>query len=251
MTYMPPEVQGWVEGVRLLNRRQEDFEVTGPDADADPEFDGIQWLPSTMMMACRLLREQDLVSIFEDHPVGFAALFNFVRNFGDNLDPHVELVFSDGFKSVRKRFVEKKAISKAHGLVQGQRGIVFIDPDYTRGSEPYRCMDSVIKLRKHWQAATVVMTYPLGPKYEYKQRSFNKALKQKDASLDLMMAELYVDTPDWTEDSEEPQWRGCGVLISSPPHTCAERIRAALNVVCQELAGLPGAREMRVVVEKL
>mmetsp|Transcript_94305 Transcript_94305/g.299352 ORF Transcript_94305/g.299352 Transcript_94305/m.299352 type:complete len:461 (+) Transcript_94305:2-1384(+) len=253
MTYMPPEVRGWMETVRLLNRRQEGFEVEGPDADADPEADGIQWLPSTAMMALRLLRKQDPVTIFEDNPVGFAALFNFVRNFGESFAPHIELIFADGFKSMRRRYVEKKDkdASKAHGPLSGQRGIVFVDPDYTRGSEAARCKDTIVSLRKHWHAATVMVTYPLGPKYEHKARQFNRRVHEGDPSLDLLMAEVYVDTPGWTEGSEEDQWRGCGVLVSSPPHTCAERIRAALSVVCQELAGLPGASEMRVVVEQL
>lgn len=249
MTYMPPEVRGWVESVRLLNRKQEDFEVRGPDADADPQTDGIQWLPSTALMALRLLRKQDPVTIFEDNPVAFAALFNFVRNFGQTFDPHIELIFKDGLKSVVKRFIEKKTISKAHGPVNGQRGIVVIDADWTRGGEAYRCQDAVLRLRKHWRSATVLVTYPLGPDYEHKTRKLIKTVRDEDASLDLLLAEMFVDTPGWTASSPEPPWRGCGVLISSPPHTCAERIRAALSVVCQELAALPGASEMRVVVE--
>jgi len=247
---MPPEVRCWVECVRELNRQQEDFEVRGPDAEADPRREGVQWLPSTTMMAMRMLRKQDPVSIFEDNPVAFAALFNFVRNFGESFKPHIELIFKDGLKSVAKRFIEKKTISKAHGPVVNQRGIVLIDPDYTRGSEAYNCQDAILRLRKHWRASTVLLTYPLAPRYEHKTRKLIETVKEKDPSLDLLLAEMYVDTPDWTDASLEPEWRGCGVLISSPPHTCAERIRAALSVVCQELASLPGASEMRVVVEQ-
>jgi len=251
MTYMPPELRGWMEGVRLLNRRQEEFEVRGPEADADAQEEGPQWLPSTAMLALTLLREQDPVTLFEDSPLSFAALFNFVRNFSSKFDAHIELIFKDGFKSVRKMFVEKKTISKAFGPLDKQRGIVFVDPDYARGSEAYRCMDTIVRLRKHWRSATVMVTYPLGPQYVDKARKFQDSVCSKDPSLDMLMAELYVDTRGWTEGSEEPQWRGCGVLISSPPHTTAERVRAVLNVLCQELSSLPDAHKMRVVVKPL
>jgi len=250
-TYLPPEVRGWVEGVRELNRRQEGFEVRGPDADADPQAEGVQWLPSTASMALRLLREQDPVTLFEDNPLAFASLFNFVRNFGEAFRPHIELIFSDGLKSVVKRFIEKRTVSKAHGPLAGRRGVVFIDPDYSRGGEAYRCKDIILRLRTHWRAATVLLTFPLGPAYEHKTRKLIQTLRDENKALDLLLAEMYVDTPGWTKQSPEPQWRGCGVLISAPPHTCAERVRAALSVVCQELAGLPGASEMRVVVEEV
>mmetsp|Transcript_26261 Transcript_26261/g.81865 ORF Transcript_26261/g.81865 Transcript_26261/m.81865 type:complete len:415 (+) Transcript_26261:769-2013(+) len=253
LTYMPPELRGWAEAVRALNRRQEGFEVQGLHADADPEVDGIQWLPSTACVALRLLRKQDPVTIMEDNKVSFAALFNFVRNFGETFAPHIELVCKDGLRLTKRRFVwkEESAVSTAHGPLQGRRGIVFIDPDYSRGSEAYRCMDTVVLLRKHWRSATVVVTYPLGPTCEQKARKFNSKVREMDPSLDLLVAEIVVDTPGSAQGSDEDQWRGCGVLISSPPHTCAERIRAALGVVSQELSGLPGASEIRLTVEKL
>merc|ERR1712129_655962 len=50
----------------------------------------------------------------------------------------------------------------------------------------------------------------------------------------LYEAELYVETPNWDEWSEQPKWRGCGVLISSPPYTTGERIQACLTVLAEE-----------------
>jgi len=112
-------------------------------------------------------------------------------------------------------------------------------------------MDIIVRLRKHWRSATVIVTYPLGPDYADKARKFQQSVREKDPSLDLLMAELYINTPQWTPKSEEPQWRGCGVLISSPPYTTAERVRAVLNVLCQELSQVQGAHKMRVRVEEL
>merc|ERR1711972_655585 len=102
-----------------------------------------------------------------------------------------------------------------------------------------------------------MMMYPLGPNFEHKARKFNKALRMSHKTLDLLTAELYVNNPEWSLDLEPdeadrvPRWFGCGVLISKPPWTTAERIRAALGTMCQELSKLPGASEMRITVEKL
>lgn len=82
MTYMPTELKAWMESVRFLNRESEGgFDVTGAGAEADAQVEGVQWLPSTLLVALQSLRKQDPVTVFEDNPVAFAALFNFVRNF--------------------------------------------------------------------------------------------------------------------------------------------------------------------------
>merc|ERR1712060_213641 len=135
-----------MDAVRHLNKRGESFEVRGDGADADPELDGVQWLPSTLSVALQLLRKQDPVTVWEDNPVSFAALFNFVRNFSPRFPAHVELVFREGFKSLEMVFCKKKTISKAHGRLKGQRGCVLIDPDYTRGSEALRCEQAITTL---------------------------------------------------------------------------------------------------------
>jgi len=250
-TYMPPELQGWLQAMRTLNRQQEGFEVIGDRAQDVLCEEGVQWLPSTTLVALQRLRKQDPVTIFEDNPISFAAMFNFVRNFSARFNPHIELMFKDGFKFIEKMFVLRKVISKAHGNFNGQRGLVFVDADWTRGSEAVRIRDLVVKLRKHWRSATVMVTYPIWPDYEHKARKFNRSVKDEDNGLDLITAELYVDTPDWTPESEQVRWRGCGVLISSPPHTTGERIRAALGVLCEELAQTPGASKMTVLVEEI
>merc|ERR1712194_1001974 len=132
---------------------------------------------------------------------------------------HTEVVHLEGFKSLEKRWFDKA--------------------------------------NKHWQSATVMLMYPLSPKIEHKARQFNKELRKQMPNLDLLTAELYISNPSWTpylseeEKKRLPRWHGCGVLIVKPPYTTAERIRAALAAMCQELSKMPGASEMRVTVEKL
>lgn len=253
LTYLPPEVRGWMDAMNMLNFSDVDFEVTGDGAGKDPREDGIQWLPSTSVMALRLLREQDPVTIWEDNRTAFGPLFNFVRNWSSKFKPHIELIFKDGLKHCHRRWVQLKpgSISEVYGKYKGQRGVVFIDPDYTRGGEAERCQRIMVDLWKHWRSATVVVTYPIGPQYEKKARDFNMSVRKADKTLDLMTIEAYVENKDWHEDSKEDKWRGYGMLISQPPHTTQERATAALKVVCDALATMPNADPIHVRVERL
>lgn len=247
MTYMPLELRHWVETVKMLNS-QEDFEVRGENVKSQ---ETIQWLPSTALMACRLLRKQDPVSLFEDQHVPFAALFNFARNFASQIAAPLEIAFADGFKMVDKIFIEKVKESKQHGKPRNSRGLVVMDPDYGRGSEAFRCKRAVVALRKHWYAATTMVFYPIRPEFLKKAKRFINEVRQADQSLDLLKAELYVETPDWDEWSELPKWRGCGVLISSPPYTAGERIQACLTVLAEELGTQKGGDFIHAKVEKV
>jgi len=243
MTYMPAELKAWMDSVRFLNRSDEGFDVRGAGAEADPQVEGVQWLPSTALVALRRLRKQDPVTIYEDNPVAFAALFNFVRNFSTQFQAKLEISFKDGFQSVRKIFVEKASESKAHGKASGgTRGVVLVDADWNRGDAGYRCMDTMVRLWTHWSASTVMVTYNLHPDREVKARKFIRSIREKDPRVEMISVEFFVDNPDWYPGSEdEPKWTGCGMLISQPPHTTAERIRASLGVVIQEMSALEGA----------
>jgi len=247
MTYMPLELRHWAETVQMLNS-QEDFEVKGENVS---EHQSIQWLPSTALMALRLLRKQDAVSLYEDNHVPFAALFNFTRNFASQVAAPLEIAFADGFKMVDKIFITKRKDSKQHGKLQNRRGLVVMDPDYKRGSEAFRCNRAVVALRKHWYAATTMVFYPIRPELMKKAKRFINEVRQADKSLDLLKVELYVETPDWDEWSDSPKWRGCGVLISSPPYTAGERIQACLTVLAEELGALKGGDFIHVKVEKV
>lgn len=253
MTYMPTELKAWMESVRFLNRESEGgFDVTGAGAEADAQVEGVQWLPSTLLVALQSLRKQDPVTVFEDNPVAFAALFNFVRNFSPQFPAKLEISIKDGFQSVRRIFVEKKGESKAHGRATGgTRGIVFVDADWNRGDAGYRCMDTMVRLWKHWRACTVMVAYNLHPDRETKVRKFIDSIHKQDPRVEMISVEFYVDNPDYAPGSDEPKWTGVGMLISQPPHTTAERIRASLGVVIQEMSAMEGAPKMRVEVDRV
>lgn len=258
---LPMEIRGFMDAMRCLNEESDDFEVNvdGKAADAEEASKGgVQWLTSTLHVALQILRPQDLVTVFEDEPVPFASMCNFVKNFGDRFASHVELVFKNGMKTVDYRYFQRKekSQSKAHGPFAGQKGVILMDPEWVRASEQYWCHRIITQGWKHWRAATVIMFYPLSPKSEHKARAFNRKLVQQDPTLDLLSAELYVNNRYWTEEIGEttgriPRWRGIGCLISQPPHTSKERIRTALMALCQEMCKQPGAVEMRVTVEKV
>ncbi|CAK0893841.1 unnamed protein product, partial [Prorocentrum cordatum] len=257
LTEMPPELRSWMDSVRQLNEQSDDFVVKGLHADS--KGDGLQWLPSTLHVAMNYLREQDPVSVFEDNPVSYTSLVNYVRNFSPRFKAHTEVVHLNGFKSLEKRFFYKKRtwVSEAHGRFDQQRGVIMIDPDWRKGCSAYLAERAMVKADLHWQSATVLLTYPLSPKIEHKARTFNKKIRAQKPDLDLLTAELYINNPKWSPYLDEEtakhtsRWFGTGVLIAKPPYTTAERIRAALSAMCQELSKMPGASEMRVTVEKL
>lgn len=266
ITYLPPELREWTEAVTALNETGDfelkragvspdgiDEEVIDEEVEEEPDNGGrITWLPSSTYLALRQLRAHDPVLLFEDTHVCFAALLNFMRNWSDTLKPHVELSFKDGFKEVKNLFVKRYYESKAHGKFKGGRGLVFVDSFWNRGSEIWSCQAIINSLRKHWRASTVMVAYQLGPNSEPKARRFNRnVLDQAEVPLDLLMVEMYVDNSNWHEESREPKWRGAGMLISTPPMTTAERAKAALEVMAQELGKQPGAQRMRVRVESL
>jgi len=250
LTYMPQEIRSWYEAVRDLNAK--DFEVKGTEAKLGKQSQEIQWLPSTAYCAMKLLREQDPVTLYEEYEIAFSSLFNFVRNFSEELKPHLELAFDDGLIKLARIFIDKVDHSKAHGKFMGQRGLIVIDSDFNRGGEVQRFAQIARQLHKHWRSATVMVTYPLKPATEVKFRNFVRAIRIDNPGMDLVSAELYVDNLRYREDNPDDQpWFGCGCLIMMPTNTTAERIRAAMGVFCQEMSKQPGAAEIRLKVEAL
>merc|ERR1740138_1509904 len=102
-------------------------------------------------------------------------------------------------------FCEHREESKAHGKFDQQRGVVLIDPDWTRGSEAWRAQDLIHRMRKHWFSASVLLTYPIWPDYEQKARKLIRGLKEKDRKLDLITVELYVENDKWTQETADTE----------------------------------------------
>jgi len=255
LAYMPPEVNGWMNAMYMLNEPDEDFEVKGGGAQVDKQ-DGPQWLPSTALVALRLLRKQDPVSLWEDRPIPFAALANFVRNWAHKFQPHIEANHENGSRAMHRRFVRHSRhwVSKAFGRFDRQRGIVVLDPDYNRHRCAHYCQELLKDLHKQWMSSCVVLCYDLSPELEPDVRKFHEEAQQLDRTMDLWTIELTVTNKNWKEgDDEEERFRGCGVLINKPPFTTADRVKAAMTVIIQELQEMPEAEDwpMSVRVEKL
>lgn len=252
-SYMPSELQGWVESVRMLNEASADFDTIA-SAELKEEFGGkVQWLPSSTLVALRLLRPQDPVTLFEDQAVSFAGLFNFVRNWSDKFACKIDVLKRPGFQAIKNRFVLRypSCQSKLHGKLANQRGLIFVDPDWNRGSLEVQTKLLIKEMHKFWRASTVIITYDMTPENEHKVRQWIKDVQAEGPQLDLLTAEMFVQNPEFTENEDQVKWRGCGALIVAPPFTTSERIRAAMAIICEEMAKVPGASEMHVRVEKV
>jgi len=250
-TQLPQDVQSWLEVMNFLNNPEDqDFETTGDEMPSDDEGSGsTTWLPSTLLVAALGLRKQDPVTMWEDNPIAFAALFNFVRNFNDRLQAHIELIHRDGWKGMKHMFIDKKADSQAHGPLAGRRGLVVIDPDYTRGSEVHMCQAAIKELSKHWTAATVAVTYPISHDHQFKATRFINDVRKANEKLSLLKLEWYIDTPDGQPSDSQAPWRGVGVLVSNPPFQLEERVRDALEAVGEVLCSSPDTH-MRIEIEE-
>mmetsp|Transcript_78476 Transcript_78476/g.198054 ORF Transcript_78476/g.198054 Transcript_78476/m.198054 type:complete len:499 (+) Transcript_78476:1007-2503(+) len=250
LEFYPPEIQGWMDGVKLLNASEDvqDFVEQGDKVDT-AEGD-LKWLPSTTLLALRKLREQDAVTLWEDNPIAFAALNNFMRNWSSKFEAKLELLYKNGIRDYDKIFCEKKVGTKAHGQIDGRRGIILVDPS-PRGGEIIHYKKMFSRLHLHWKAATVVATYPTSEKNEVVVEKYLKDIRQADPHLDLLLAELTVDTPEYLRDIVDSKWYGQGIIISNPSGETGERIRDAAASLCEEMSQHADATPMRVKVEKL
>jgi len=251
LSFHPTEIQGFMEGMKLLNDSEDlkNFEEKGDKVD---KVEGeVKWLSSTTLVACQRLREQDVVTLWEDNPIAFAALNNFMRNWSGKFKPKLELQHKNGFVEYDWKFGQKKKGTKAHGQIGDRRGVVFADADWVRGGDRFQIVDMIQKLNRHWKAATVIATYPLNEDKEADVKRWLKDLRQADGKLDLLIAEFTVDTPEWLRDMVPSAWYGQGIIISNPPGLAGQRIRDAGASLCEELSQHEDASPMRMKIQSL
>jgi len=226
--------------------------------------EGPQWLPSTALMALRLLREQDPVTLWEENTFAFASLANFVRNWSSKFAPKIELIKKDGLRWAKRRWCEQKygnwnkAVSPVFGQWEGQRGVVLLDPPLRQNRFVNVASEDLMKdLHKHWFSATVVSTYVITPAREQKVRANHKKIRAHKKSMDLWTIELTVSNADYYDGCEmegKPgKFRTWGCLISGPPYTTCERAKDAMELIIEELGVMPEAKKspMSVKVERL
>lgn len=105
---------------------------------------GASWYPGSPTIARQLLREQDMLHLFELHPQEYAALKARIRA------KNIRITQKDGYAG---------ALSLARAA-KG-RGLVLIDPSYEVKHEYDLVVECVRELHNKWPQAAVLVWYPI------------------------------------------------------------------------------------------
>ncbi len=108
---------------------------------------GARAYPGSPLLAQKLLRPQDRLTLFELHPAEHAAL---ARTLGPA--PGTAVHRRDGFAGVLDL-----------AATQPRRGLVLVDPSYEVKAEYEEAAGFVLRLLAKWPGATVLVWYPLLP----------------------------------------------------------------------------------------
>ena len=105
---------------------------------------GASWYPGSPSIARQLLREQDMLHLFELHPQEHAALRALIRA------KNIRINHKDGYSG-----------AMAFAKSGAGRALVLIDPSYEVKSEYDQAAEFIIKLHAKWPKASILLWYPI------------------------------------------------------------------------------------------
>lgn len=105
---------------------------------------GASWYPGSPSIARQILRDQDMLHLFELHPQEFAALKARIRA------RNIRMYHKDGYQG---------ALSLAK--VGAGRGLVLIDPSYEVKREYDQAAEFIVALHAKWPSAAILLWYPI------------------------------------------------------------------------------------------
>lgn len=144
--------------------------------------------PGSPMVAARMLRPQDRITVMELHPQEHKAL---TATFAG--DARVTVIKGDGYEEVLKRVPP----APRHGLV-------LVDPSYEIKEEYRQAADFVVRLARRWPESVILLWYPLLP------------AKRHGAMLDVLRAGGILSAVNeyrWTTAESERGMYGSGMAI--------------------------------------
>lgn len=202
----------WVEGIgRLAGWKPSEkvAELIQPYLSAvfDENKKQLSNYPGSPLIARKLMRKQDRLSLCELHPEAFANLKSLFQG-----DYQVRAMELDGWLVPGSQLPPKES-----------RGLVLIDPPFEIPAEFNRMIDALEKSSKRWAGGTMALWYPL--KHDGDVRLFKTLLKETKIS-NLVVFEMEIDRPTLT-----PSLYGCGMLVRNPPFT----LEAEMSDILKEL----------------
>ncbi len=173
--------------------------------------------PGSPLLAARLLRRQDRLTLFELHPSDFEPLSTL---FAD--DNRVQVKNSDGFAGLR-------------GLLPpvSRRGLVFIDPSYELAADYDRVVTAVGEALRRFSNGVYVVWYPLLERDEARHLPA-RLVQLADKSLDIKLR-VRSSLPG------ERGMSGSGLVVLNPPWQLREMLDELLPWLMRALGEDEGA----------
>ncbi|MGI9400249.1 MAG: 23S rRNA (adenine(2030)-N(6))-methyltransferase RlmJ [Rhizobiaceae bacterium] len=219
----------WISGIGRLIEVQPGNELAdliGPYLEIVANYrdgDLLTAYPGSPMIARKLLRKQDRLSLYELHPEDSKKL---AAEFA-------------GDYQVRVNQLDGWLVPGAHLPPKEKRGMVLIDPPFEEKGDFGRLATAFEKSHRRWPGGTILAWYPL--KHQKAVSGFVDGLKKSNIEK-LLRIEFWLE-PERTE----VKFRGCGLIIKNPPYTLAGELKVILPFLCENL----GTGEAGFRVEQL
>lgn len=212
---LPQEISG---GIKLL---QSDYCTTVPPEAStllgllDHFAEGsMRYYPGSPLVAVSQCRPQDTVVLCEfaaDQHELLTSVMTEVAQIHRNL-PTIKIHLADGYKALQ----QKRGVATPE-----RRGLVFVDPPYSYGSDTQRAVALAVHLRVNWRSARFCLWYPATRAHSKVVDSF------RGASLGACLAaELFRGGEDG---------KGTGMLLVQPPFGIEAELRELLNGLARSL----------------
>ncbi|MEM1038986.1 MAG: 23S rRNA (adenine(2030)-N(6))-methyltransferase RlmJ [Pseudomonadota bacterium] len=196
------KTEEWKAGIGALlaaNIPSEHKKILGDYLDVVHAF-GEKAYPGSPMVARKLLRKQDRLSLYELHPDD-APILN--QNFAGDYQTRVNTL--DGW-----------LVPGAHVPPKEARGMMLIDPPFEDGKDFDRMIDAMEKARHRWAGGTVALWYPV--KRRDHTDEWLGSLRERGFD-DLMSFEIYIREP-----RPSSLLNGCGMVIANAPYTLRDEM---------------------------
>lgn len=184
--------------------------------DLNPDGN-LRYYPGSPMVARRLMRKNDRLTLTELHPEDFSILSEQFAG-----DHQVKTIHLDGWLAMGSFLPPKE-----------KRGLVLIDPAFEVTDEFDRIGDAMIGACKKWAAGTYALWYPL------KDTRAIRRMHDRfgEAGLrDVLTLELTTGT-----SGPDTRMLGSGMTLINPPYTLGEEMRQVLPWLSDVLHQGPGA----------
>lgn len=167
--------------------------------------------PGSPLIARKLLRKQDRLSLCELHP-----------------EDHLRLAsLFEGDYQVRVNKLDGWLVAGAHLPPKEARGMMMIDPPFEQEGEFDRLIDALLKANRRWSGGTLALWYPV------KRRAHTDEWlgTLRDLNIaNMMSAELTIRPPNAVQTLN-----GCGMVIVNPPYTLEEELTQILPFLAKTL----------------